>query len=127
MAEERAEHTSCPVVVLSINVSRVQGDTIADRLRDELLAVLDTTGAQNVVLDLRQVTFVSSVAFRPLLSLHRRLKERGGRMVLCGLTAEVREVFEVTRLISTSRTSTAPFEVQADVPAAVASLYRTGT
>src|SRR5262245_41922162 len=125
MSEQRDQYLNCPVLVLNITQTRVEGDLMAEGLRDELLAVVDQSGAQNVVLNLSQVTFVSSVTFRPLLSLHRRLKEKGGRMVLCGLTGEVKEVFEVTRLISTSRSSVAPFEVQPDVPASVASLYRT--
>jgi anti-anti-sigma regulatory factor len=76
------------------------------------------------VLDFQGVTYLSSVAFRPLLSLHRKLKERGGRLVLCGMSERVAEVFYVTRLVSAAGTPAAPFDLQADVPAAVASLYR---
>jgi hypothetical protein len=57
-----------------------------------------------------------------LLQLHAALKERHGRVVLCHVAPPVQEVLHLTRLISTSRSSQAPFEEQPDVAAAVARL-----
>jgi anti-anti-sigma factor len=122
MPELLYHHLECPVIVLGITEPQLQGDPVADALREDLLAAVDRSGARSVVLDFGRVTYVSSVAFRPLLSLHRKLKQRGGRLVLCGMNERVTEVFHVTRLISTTGTSAAPFESQANVPAAVASL-----
>jgi len=118
------QHLNCSVIVLTVTEAQLQGDPISEQLRSDLLGAVDRSGARNVVLDFQHVTFVSSVAFRPLLSLHRKLKERSGRLVLCGMRDRVAEVFHVTRLVSTTGTSAAPFELQADVPAAMASLYR---
>jgi anti-anti-sigma factor len=125
MPESPYHHLECPAIVLTITESQLQGDPISDRLRADLLGALERSGARHVVLDFQRIVFVSSVAFRPLLSLHRKLKEQGGRLVLCGMNERVAEVFHVTRLVSTTSTSAAPFELQADVPAAIASLYRT--
>jgi anti-anti-sigma factor len=124
MSKAQCRHLNCTVAVLTISEPQLQGDPISEALRTELLDAVDRCGALHVVLDFQHVTFVSSVAFRPLLSLHRKLKERGGRLVLCGMKERVAEVFHVTRLVSTTGTSAAPFELQADAPAAVASLYR---
>ena len=110
-------------MVLTITEPQLQGDPVADGLRTELLAAVERSGARHVVLDFQGVTYLSSVAFRPLLSLHRKLKELGGRLVLCGMKDRVSEVFHVTRLVSAAGTSAAPFELQPDVPAAIASLY----
>jgi anti-anti-sigma factor len=77
-----------------------------------------------VVLDLSAVKYMSSSGFRPLLSLQRKVREHGGRLVLSNLDPHVEDVFSVTRLISTSSSSRATFEVQLDVPAAILSLYR---
>lgn len=98
---------------------------MADELRDEMLAIYLSAHSVNLVLDFRNVTYLSSAAFRPLLRLNRQVRERGGRLVLCGFSAEVREIFAVTHLISANKSMPATFEVQADVPAAVASLYQT--
>ncbi len=117
-------HLVCPVIVLTIAEAQILGDEIADALRDQLLAVVVQSQAQNVVLDFSRVTFLSSSGFRPLLSLHRLLRQQTGKLLLCHLSPEVHEIFAVTRLISTKGFTRAPFEVFADVPSAVASLYK---
>jgi anti-anti-sigma factor len=113
------------VLVLTITEPQLQGDTLVDSLRRELrTAVGEPPGVQKVVLDLHLVRAVSSEAFRPLLSLRRRLGEVGGRMALCNLSPVVAKTFQVTRLVSTSRSSTPPFETESDVASAIALLNR---
>src|SRR5262245_42891742 len=118
MMEKPLRHITCPVIVLHITATDIRGDIMADELRDELLAMYLTVGAVNVVLDFTGVVYLSSAGFRPLLRLNRQVREKGGRLLLCGLSKEVEEIFSVTRLISTSRMAPATFEVQPDVAAA---------
>jgi anti-anti-sigma factor len=123
MTQPTPPHLQCPVVALTITCTQILGDDMADELRDQLLAVAVQTQAQNIVLDFHKVTFLSSAGFRPLLSLHRLLRQQSGKLLLCCLSPEVHEIFEVTRLISTKGATRAPFEVYPDLPAAVASLF----
>lgn len=123
MSQSQPQHLNCPVVVLRITAADIRGDVLADELRDEFLALYKSSRATHVVIDFGAVTYLSSAGFRPLLRLNRQVRENGGRLVLCSLSKEVEEIFSVTRLISTSKTIPAAFEAQADVPAAVASLY----
>jgi anti-anti-sigma factor len=125
MSERTPKHLSCPIVVLRILPETVTGDAMADELRDELLALYLSAHAQHVVLDFEGVRYLSSAGFRPLLRLNRQVRERGGRLVLCQLSPEIREIFTVTRLISNSRMMPATFEVQPDVASAVANLLQT--
>ena len=122
MTQPTASHIKCPVVVLTLTDEQILGDELADRLRDEMLAVVVQSAAKSAVLDFQHVKFLSSSGFRPLLSLHRVVRQQGGKLLLCGLNADVHENFEVTRLISVKGTSRAPFEVHPDVASAVASL-----
>ena len=122
MIQPNETHLKCPVVVLSLTHRQILGDEIADAIRDQLLAIAVQTQAQNVVLDFGKVTFLSSSGFRPLLSLHRLLRQQNGRLMLCCLSPEVKEIFEVTRLITTHGQGKAPFEVYPDIASAVASL-----
>jgi anti-anti-sigma factor len=110
--------------VLALTESQILGDEMADVLRDQMLAIAVQSQAQNVVLDFSKVKFLSSSGFRPLLSLHRLLRQQNGKLLLCCLSPEVKEIFEVTRLISTRGQGRAPFEVYADVASAVASIYK---
>jgi len=124
MAEMTFQHLSCPVVVLKENVAEGRGDTLADALRSELLAVYVQSAATHAILDYSAVTYQASAGFRPLLSLLRQVRNRNGRFILCGLNPEVAETFSVTRLIDTSGSVKATFETFPDVPSAVAALYR---
>jgi anti-anti-sigma factor len=126
MPEPQPRHlqarTEQDVLVLKIVDDHVHSDALADALREELLTAVGSGPGAKVALDFSNVEYLSSAGFRPLLSLRRRLHETGGRMVLCHLSPEVTNVFRITRLVSTSGSSTAPFEVEPDVAAAVARL-----
>jgi anti-anti-sigma factor len=111
-------------LVLTVKEAQIRGDPMSEALRLDFLEAVDQTGCHKVAVDLHNVEMITTVAFRPLLSLRRRLHESDGKLVLCGLAPLVAEVFRVTRLISTSGSGTAPFEVLADVPAAVAHLNK---
>ena len=110
------------VLVITPAERQVQGDELADALKREFFLALSDFQAGRVVLDFQEVKFLGSAGFRPLLSLHRRLRDQGGAMLLCNLSPEVAEVFHITRLISTSRSFTAPFDTAATVDEAVARL-----
>jgi anti-anti-sigma factor len=114
-------------LVLTVEESQFHGDPLAEKVRQEFLSALADSGLNLVVIDLHKVEYISTAAFRPLLSLRRKLQDSSGRMVLCGLSDLVREVFQVLRLITTSRSYPATFEVQPDVPAALAFLKQTET
>jgi len=110
------------VLVLTINEPHLRGDNLVEAVRDELLAAVENARSPKVVLDFQPVASLSSEAFRPLLSLRNKVKGAGGKLVLCNLSPVVAKAFQATRMISTSRSSTATFPLQATVADAVASL-----
>ncbi len=125
MPEPLSKPISCPLLLLRIEESQVMGDTLAETLRDEMLGRFTGAGALNVVMDCSPVRFLSSAGFRPLLSLLKDVRARGGRLILCGLSHDVEETLKVTRLITTSGSSPAAFEAQPDIAAALAALELT--
>jgi anti-anti-sigma factor len=108
------------VLVITITEPQLQDEAMAQAVQDELLAAVSVSVRSNVVVDLQNIRYVSSVAFRPLLRLRREIQDSGGRLILCGLTRIVGDVFYTTRLVSADGTFVAPFEMEADVPAAIA-------
>jgi anti-anti-sigma factor len=110
------------VLVLAVTRKSIEGDEVADALRQELLDAVERGGSGKVAIDLSQVRYLSSIAFWPLLSLRRRLQDQGGRLIICGLTATVADIFETTRMISSTGSADAPFEVAADRAEAVVRL-----
>lgn len=81
-----------------VHVLSVAGDLDAvtsAELEGRVLDVLDSGGLR-VVLDLTQLDYVSSAGIRVFLMAYKRLKELGGAVHFCGLSPEVRRVFDVT-------------------------------
>jgi anti-anti-sigma factor len=113
------------VLVITLTVPQLQDEAMAQAIQDELLAAVGVSVRSNVVVDLQNIRYVSSVAFRPLLRLRRELQDSGGRLILCGLTRVVGDVFYTTRLVSADGSFVAPFEMETDVAAAIARMTQT--
>src|SRR5438067_10618958 len=102
------------VLVLTITRRQIEGEDHAAGLKEELLAAVTRHGIFKVVLDLKNTRYVSSIAFWPLLRLRQFLNDQYGRLIICGLTGAVHEVFTTTRMVSASGLLDAPFEMAAD-------------
>lgn len=112
------------VLVLTITDARVEGEEVAEALRQEMLAAVEAAGADQLVVDFRHTRYISSAGFRPLIALRRRLQATDGRLVVCGLSPVVGHVFYTTRMVSPDGSSAAVFEMEPTASAAVARLNR---
>ena len=110
------------ILILTVAARQIEGEETAQRLKAELTKIVEASGLFEVVLDLTATRYLSSIAFWPLLNLRKYLATRQGRLVLCGLTGAVEEVFMSTKMISSAGAADAPFEVAADREAAVAKM-----
>jgi anti-anti-sigma factor len=110
------------VLVLTILRKQLEGEDLASALKDELLAAVAQHNARWVVLDLQNTRYVSSIAFWPLLRLRQQLADQAGRLIICGLTGSVHDVFTMTKMVSSGGSLAAPFEMAADRESAVARL-----
>ncbi len=107
------------VLVLTVLRRQIEGEDIAAGLKDELLAAVEKHQAKLVVLDLRNTRYLSSIAFWPLLRLRQQLAQDEGRLIICGLTGAVHDVFTTTKMVSSAGALNAPFEMAPDREAAV--------
>jgi anti-anti-sigma factor len=108
------------VLVLTITRQQIEGEDMAQALRQEMLATVASSGVNKVIIDLQHTLYVSSIAFWPLLALRKELQREGGRLLICGLTGAVKDVFYTTKMVSADGSSGAPFEMTEDVQAALA-------
>ncbi len=69
-----------------------------EQLGEELIALVTQEHRTNLLLNFDGVEFLSSAALNKLLSLHKKAKDQGGKMRLCNLRAEIKEVFTITKL-----------------------------
>lgn len=69
----------------------------ASLFRDELLEQIEK-GVTDVSIDLSQLTYIDSTGLGVLITLHKRTKEKNGRIVITGAQGMVEQLFKRTRL-----------------------------
>ena len=69
----------------------------APELRDKVAAAIDG-GAQNLVIDLTDATFIDSMTLGVLLGAVKRLRPTGGQMRIVVSSSSIRRIFEITLL-----------------------------
>jgi anti-anti-sigma factor len=62
---------------------------------DRVVALIGS-GCRQMLIDLRHIQYISSAGFRALLIARKRSADTQGKLVLCGLSAEVRRLFEMS-------------------------------
>ncbi len=83
--------------VNAIQIVSVQGDIdskTAPTFQDMLLPICSSSN--NLVLDMSQVTFMSSAGLRVLLALYRRAAQENSYLVLVGLSEELQDTMSAT-------------------------------
>lgn len=89
------------VTVIRLGVTyRSLDDDVLDEVGGLLLTKAATVDPPRIVLDLSETTYIGSTFIELLVRAWKRLRERGGTLVLCGLQPFCTEVLRVTRLDS---------------------------
>ena len=86
------EDTAGDVLILEVK-GRIDSAT-APALGERLTALLTGAG-RRLVLDLAQLEYISSAGFRVLLLAGKRADAGESRLVLCGVSGKVRQLFDI--------------------------------
>ena len=73
---------------------RVDGAN-AREFQDDLTKAIEADD-QAVVLDLENLSYISSAGLRVILMTARKLREQGSKFAVCSLSASIKEVFEIS-------------------------------
>jgi len=95
-------------LILTIHESKLRDLLVVQALKEQMLAAVEKSQAPKVLLDMRHVQMVGSVAFLAFLGLRR--PPCVDRVILCHTRPDVLELFHLCRLISTPNHKTGPFE-----------------
>jgi anti-sigma B factor antagonist len=106
-----------PIIVAVVTRPRLCEEDNIEQFGVELNQLIDNYGCLLLVLNLQQVTLITSSAVGKLIALHRNLHRRDGRLALCGVEGMIRNVFQTAKLIDY-------FHITPDVDAAVELLAR---
>jgi anti-anti-sigma factor len=68
--------------------------TTAKEFGDRLMSLVQA-GRRSLVVDLKNIAYISSAGFRALLIANRATAERQGKLALCGVIGEVKRLFDI--------------------------------
>jgi anti-anti-sigma factor len=88
-------HVSGQVVILVSG--RMDAET-APQFEQQCRACI-AEGLTGLVVDLGELTYVSSMGLRSFISVAKALKDKGGALRICRLSGLVKQVFEITGLL----------------------------
>ncbi|MGH8469485.1 MAG: STAS domain-containing protein [Gammaproteobacteria bacterium] len=89
---EITERKTADIVTLSL-AGRLD-TTTAKIFEERILARIDS-GERRFIIDLAQLDYISSAGLRVLVLTAKRLDRENGKMVLCALQDQVKEVFDI--------------------------------
>lgn len=88
-----SEITQVTLIEVTGRVDGLSAEELRQRLAEEI-----QRGANRVVLDLSQVSYMSSAGLRELVAAYRRLHEHGGDLRLAQPSSRVQDVLEMSGL-----------------------------
>ena len=86
------------VVVARFTEERLTEELAIAKVGEELRTLVADGNCQKVLLSFAVVTYLSSAMLGKLISISRKLKEKGGELKLCKLCPNIQEIFNLTKL-----------------------------
>jgi anti-anti-sigma factor len=71
--------------------------TTAKEFGDRLMSLVEG-GRRSIVVDLKNIAYISSAGFRALLIANKATAEKQGKLALCGVIGEVKRLFDIGAL-----------------------------
>jgi anti-sigma B factor antagonist len=78
--------------------ARILDETKLEELGKDLIDLINKTSEDRVILDFRNVQFMSSSMLGKLVLVQKKCKEFKAQLKLCGISSDIREVFKITKL-----------------------------
>ena len=86
------------ILTVAFNDSRLLDESKLEQLGGDLIAQLNDTTEERVILDFRSVQFMSSSMLGKLVQVQKKCKEFKVHLKLCSISPDIRQVFKITKL-----------------------------
>lgn len=85
------------VLILRFEDSHLSADLAAE-IGDEFNAAMAREQFKKILLDASNVNYACSDVINKLVVLNKKMREKGGKLKLCGLSPDIRQILAITRL-----------------------------
>jgi anti-sigma B factor antagonist len=86
------------VTIVCLNERKILSEEHIHVLAQQLLDLVKEPGEKKLLLNFRNVEYMSSAVLGMLVTLNKKIQAAGGKLVLCNIDPAIREVFEITKL-----------------------------
>ena len=86
------------VTVVNFTDKKILDEQNIQIIGEQLFSLVDEEGWRKILLNFGNVEFLSSAALGKLIKLKKKLEEVKGRLILCNISPQIYEVFEITKL-----------------------------
>ena len=107
------------ILTVVFDDARILDETKLEQLSRDLLEMLNKTTEERVILDFKNVKFMSSSMLGKLIQTHKKAGEFKVKLKLCSIDPEIRQVFKITKLDKL-------FDIEADEASARAAFMKKG-
>jgi anti-sigma B factor antagonist len=107
------------ILTVCLTDSRLTDEAKLEQLGSDLIKQLNETTEERVILDFRNVQFMSSSMLGKLVQLQKKCKEFKVHLKLSAISPDIRQVFKITKLDKL-------FEIESDEVAARKAFMRRG-
>jgi anti-sigma B factor antagonist len=85
------------VTVISFLDKRILDEQNIQAIADQMFGLVDDQGRHQMLLDFSKVEYMSSAALGKLITLHKKIRDVKGKLILCGIGPQILEVFTITK------------------------------
>ena len=114
-----SSYTKDGILTIVFDDARILDETTLEQLSVDLMEMLNKTTEERVILDFRNVKFMSSSFLGKLVQVHKKSMEFKVKLKLCSINSEIRQVFKITRLDRL-------FDIESDEASARAAFMKRG-
>jgi anti-sigma B factor antagonist len=104
--------------IVSFTDEKILEEKDINSLQESIMSVIEQTEQINLILDFRNVKFLSSAVLGLLIRISKRIYEHNGRLRLCNIDPKIYEIFKITRLTKT-------FDIYKNIESATKDLSQT--
>jgi anti-sigma B factor antagonist len=86
------------VTVVNFTDKKILDEQNIQVIGEQLFSLVDELGRRKLLLNFSNVEYLSSAALGKFITLNKKVKGAGGKLILCSIDPQIYEVFEITKL-----------------------------